>query len=89
LVANNCFLKNHGRGLLVLLHFVQKHGRGLLAATVFLKTTVVGCSFYSTLCKTPVVGRLPPIISRKYYLRITPDGYKGSTFFAFYKKIKK
>ena len=50
------------------------------------KTTVVGCSFYSTLCKTTVVGCSPPIISGKYYLRITPNGYKGSAFFAFCKK---
>ena len=50
------------------------------------KTTVVDCSFCFTLCKTTVVGRLPPIISRKYYLRITPDGYKGNTFLALCQK---
>ena len=54
------------------------------------KNTVVDCSFCFTLCKTTVVGRLPPIISRKYHLRITPDGYKGNTFFLHSaKKIKK
>jgi len=65
---------------------VQNHARGLVAATVFFKTTVVDCSFYFTLCKTTVVGCSPPIISGKYYLRIIPNGCKGSAFFCILQK---